>query len=432
MVLDTSDSFFTNTSNDSLRLRNTVAHEHGHGLGFAHSCPIDSTKLMEPMLSTSFDGPQLDELYGVSRAYGDDLERNDTIASASDLGSLGDGTISVDDLSVDDDSDTDYFMFKVGPNKKASVTVTPIGATYLLGAQNADGSCSAGTSFNSLVQNDLAVQLLDVDGVDVLATANAHPAGQAESLTDVALPSGAGTYFVRVLAGANDAAELYRLSLTVGDVGEVSDAIFSDGFEGPSLEAWTVASTGGGALSTSVAAAMAGARGLQAELGGGGRIFVEDRSPQSESRYRARFEFDPNGFMPGDAGKKVQILQTFSTTPARQKLVALMVREVNAQYQLMAKVKTDDAGMLATAWIPFSDAPHTIEIDWQRATSAMAGDGHFELWLDGNSVAQLSDLDNATSFLDFVRLGAVGVRASSSGTIYFDGFVSRRTSYIGP
>ena len=252
MVIDTADSFFTNTSNGSLRLRNTVAHEHGHGLGFAHSCPVNQTKLMEPYLSTAFDGPQQDEILGGSRAYGDDLEHNDTVATASDLGSLGNGTVTLGDLSVDDNGDTDYFMFSVGPNKKASVTVTPVGSTYLLGAQNSNGSCSAGTSFNSLTLNDVAVQLLDANGVGVLGTANAHPAGAAEALGNVVLPSGAGTYFVRVQPGTSNAAQLYQLSLTLGDTSALPDDLFSDGFDGPSLDAWSFSTTGGGDLATAV------------------------------------------------------------------------------------------------------------------------------------------------------------------------------------
>jgi len=433
MVLDTSDSFYTNTSNGSLRLRNTLAHEHGHGLGFAHSCPINQTKLMEPYLSTAFDGPQHDEILGGTRAYGDDLEHNDSTGNASDLGSLGNGTLSLGDLSVDDNADTDYFSFMVGPNKTASITVTPVGSSYLMGTQNPNGSCSAGTSFNSLVQNDLTVQVLDANGAGVLSSANAGPLGQPETIANVALASGAGSYYVRVGGGATyNAAQLYQLSLTIGEVTPPAEGIFSDGFDDPSLDAWSSATTGGGDLATSPVAAIAGARGLQAVINDSGRLFVQDESPDHESRYRARFSFDPNGFTPGDDTQRVMILQAFARMPDRQKVMLLMVRRVNGQYRLMATVRVDDLGMLNTGWIPFSDEPHAIEIDWRRASSPDAGDGHFQLWLDGTSVASLTGLDNSAAFLDFVRLGAVGVRATSSGTIYFDRFVSRRTTYIGP
>ena len=432
MAIDTGDSFYTNTSNGSLRLRNTIAHEHGHGLGFAHSCPINQTKLMEPYLSTAFDGPQLDEIHGGNRAYGDDLEHNDAVANASDLGSVGGGSVALDGLSVDDDADSDWFSFTVGPSKKASVTVTPVGATYLMGTQNGDGSCSAGTSFNSLVQNDVGVQVLDADGASVLGAATSSPAGQAETLTDVALPSGAGTYYVRVLPGQSNTSQLYRLGLTVGDVSTLSDDIFSDGFDGTSLDAWSSVASGGGDLTTSVAASMGGARGLQAMIDDTARLFVQTETPSAESRYRVRFWFDPNGFVPGEDTQRVLILQAFSRTPDRKKLIQLMVRRVGLQYRMLAKVRIDDAGMVGTPWIPFTDEPHAIEIDWKRATSSDATDGHLQLWVDGQSVAALAGLDNGRNFLDFVRLGAIGVRTTSSGTIYFDRFASRRSTYIGP
>ena len=51
MVIDVPDSFYNNTSNNSLGLRNTLAHEHGHGLGLSHVCPVNQTKLMEPFIS---------------------------------------------------------------------------------------------------------------------------------------------------------------------------------------------------------------------------------------------------------------------------------------------------------------------------------------------------------------------------------------------
>ena len=51
------------------------------------------------------------------------------------------------------------------------------------------------------------------NGTSVLATANANPAGVAESLADVTLPT-AGTYYARI-TGADDTIQLYELSLTV-------------------------------------------------------------------------------------------------------------------------------------------------------------------------------------------------------------------------
>src|SRR5262249_5618035 len=114
MVIDAGDSFFTDTSGNSLRLRNTMAHEHGHGQGYEHVCPVDQTKLMEPFLSTAFDGPQHDDTLAGNRGYGDDLEDNDSAGTATSLGSLGNGTTTVSGVSADDGgSEADFYRFSV-------------------------------------------------------------------------------------------------------------------------------------------------------------------------------------------------------------------------------------------------------------------------------------------------------------------------------
>ena len=66
MVVDTSDSFFLQTREDSLRLRNVLAHELGHGVGLSHVRPVTQTKLLEPFATTAFDGPQHDDIGGAS------------------------------------------------------------------------------------------------------------------------------------------------------------------------------------------------------------------------------------------------------------------------------------------------------------------------------------------------------------------------------
>ncbi|MEM1422853.1 MAG: matrixin family metalloprotease, partial [Planctomycetota bacterium] len=92
MVIDTADGFYNNTSNDSIRLRNILAHEHGHGMGQLHTCPIQENKLMEPFISIAFDGPQFDDVLNAQRFYGDPNEPNDSILDATNLGSVAVGT----------------------------------------------------------------------------------------------------------------------------------------------------------------------------------------------------------------------------------------------------------------------------------------------------------------------------------------------------
>jgi uncharacterized repeat protein (TIGR01451 family) len=219
MVIDTDNlSNFSSSSNSYLLFRNTLAHEHGHGIGLSHVCPVNSTKLMEPFLGLSFDGPQQDDILAANRGYGDPAEKpdqNDTALTATALGDLaGSGSASADRLSVDGTSDLDVFAFGADGGAALAATVTPIGTAYLSGPQNSQtGACSAGTTFDALRQSDLELELLDVDGSSVLAAIDAGGLGDPEELAAAVLPS-AGTYFVRVV-GDVDRVQRYELDLSL-------------------------------------------------------------------------------------------------------------------------------------------------------------------------------------------------------------------------
>jgi len=216
MVLDTSDSYFADTADTSRKLRAVVAHEHGHGLALRHVCPQDSTKLMEPQIS-ALSGPQLDDIYSVQRLYGDRDEPNDSAAAATTLGALAAGRTVRAHLSIDDNDDQDFYLLEAATGGLSlTVTVRPIGATYLEGAQNAGGSCSAGTSFNSLARHDLSLELRAADGSTVLAAAAAAAAGEEEILPLTSLPP--GPHFLRIAAAGNsDVCQLYELEVTMID-----------------------------------------------------------------------------------------------------------------------------------------------------------------------------------------------------------------------
>ncbi|HET9315911.1 MAG TPA: matrixin family metalloprotease, partial [Vicinamibacteria bacterium] len=216
MVLDAPDSFYGDTTSASLRLRNVVSHEHGHGLGIDHVCPINETKLMEPFFSDAFTGPQHDDTLAGQRGYGDDRENNDTAATGTNFGSVGNGTLTANGGGLDDNSDLDFYRFTVPAGKQLDVTLTPVGATYLEGPQLSTGNCSAGTPFNSLILNDVALQVIGTNGTTVLASANAQGPGGTEVLNNVALTT-AGQFFVRVSGGTADNVQLYNLSITVED-----------------------------------------------------------------------------------------------------------------------------------------------------------------------------------------------------------------------
>jgi Matrixin len=212
MVLDTSNTaYFGSLANNALNLRNTVAHESGHGLGLAHVCPWNLTKLMEPIVTNVLDGPQHDDVQGAQWNYGDRFENNDSQATATDLGTLAGGTTTLTDVSCNSAFDADWYRFDVPASSGVTATLTPIGSTYLQGPEG--GSCSTGTSTNSLAANDLGLSIHDQAGT-ALATANAGGAGVADTVPPFALPAGS-TFWVRVFPGTTNKVQMYKLDLTI-------------------------------------------------------------------------------------------------------------------------------------------------------------------------------------------------------------------------
>jgi hypothetical protein len=225
IVVDTNDAWFRNTGLDSRRLRNVVAHEHGHSLGLDHVCPVDGTKLMEPVVSIAIDGPQHDDILGAQRLYGDPMENNDALATATDLGAPPNETkVTVDGVGIDDADDTDLFAFTAPVGTNVDVTLKPFGKTYPIGTEGSGGKCGTTTIVDTRANADLRLALLDVDG-SVIASADATRAGGNESLVDVPLPSGAGRYFVRVRNSGEHVNQMYTLDLVAGQRGEKPVAV---------------------------------------------------------------------------------------------------------------------------------------------------------------------------------------------------------------
>ncbi len=227
MVLDSADNFYTNTNNNSRRLRNVFSHEHGHGVGMFHVCPTDGTKLMEPFINTGFLGPQHDEILNVQRHYGDANEPNDTVVAATDVGVLAAGISTITGASTDDNTDTDVFKFTTSSPHTVDITLRPIGLTYPEGPQT--GSCNTSAMFNSLTVSDLAIEFIDSDGTTILGTANANPAGQNELIAGILLPN-SGDYYVRVTPDSTNNVQMYEVDIDLGVFVPTNFAIqFPDG-----------------------------------------------------------------------------------------------------------------------------------------------------------------------------------------------------------
>jgi hypothetical protein len=229
MVVDTGDTFYTNINSNSLRLRNVLAHEHGHGMGQAHVCPITQSKLMEPFVSTAYDGPRHDDIRNAQQHYGDRAEPNNSTATATNLGTLAAGTnttfgavpapaiplSSIYSLNVN--GDHDFFKINVTGQRLLTVSATPIGQLYDDAPQSCSGqsgSCCSGEFTDSAAVGNLDLQVLASNG-SVIATGTAAAAGSPEGLTNVSLPS-AGDYYVRVYSAAGvSEVQLYSLNVSV-------------------------------------------------------------------------------------------------------------------------------------------------------------------------------------------------------------------------
>ena len=193
---------------------NVFSHEHGHGAGLSHVCPVNQTKLMEPFLSSAFIGLQHDDIRGVQRAYGDRFEvinaPNDTASAATALDPLTPpGGQTELQLSMDSTSDEDWFQFSGTAGDTLDVTVAPNGRTYLEGPESGQ-SCSAGTMLNSLALQNLSFEIRNTGGV--LRTVDDTSAGSPESTSGYVIPT-TGTYYVRVLGTGVDDTQLYDLTV---------------------------------------------------------------------------------------------------------------------------------------------------------------------------------------------------------------------------
>ena len=208
-----------------------------------------------------------------------------------------------------------------------------------------------------------------------------------------------------------------------------SDLIFADGLESGDFSAWSGATTDGGDLSVTAAAAIAGNWGIQALLDDNNPVYVTDQSPEANVRYRARFYFDPNSVSMA-SGNAHYIFQGMTGTSTS--VVRLELRSYQGDYQVRASLVNDSTSWTLGTWLPIRDQMHFMELDWRAASGAGTQDGGLTLWIDGAVRSEIAGIDNDTRRVDFVRLGAVsGIDTGTRGTYFFDAFESRSATYIG-
>jgi len=247
MVLDRAESWQSG-ANSHRFLRNVVMHETGHALGLLHVCPINFSKLMEPTLALSFDGPRHDDLRAIHRQHGDVYEPDNASVNATDLGLLAPSvttnpsTMSAPVIpngrltSIDANGETDWFRFTVAGPSLLDVSLIPVGFTYS-NNQEQGQSCPNTNSIDSKSTFDLRVQVRDTNATTILADGNATGAGSNEVVTDVLLPGG-GTYYVRITEQSSGSqTQLYSLNITANNTvvctsnPDCDDNLFCNGVE---------------------------------------------------------------------------------------------------------------------------------------------------------------------------------------------------------
>ena len=150
MVIDTSETnFLKNSGTNFINYRNTLMHEIGHALGVLH-VSTTSDLLLEPVINTSFDGPQLDEVRAVQFFFGDANERSNgglgngvaafatglgliapdatkTIGAAANVPTQAISATATDFVSISNNTDSDFYSFTVSGSSLLEATLTPRG-----------------------------------------------------------------------------------------------------------------------------------------------------------------------------------------------------------------------------------------------------------------------------------------------------------------
>lgn len=203
----------------------------------------------------------------------------------------------------------------------------------------------------------------------------------------------------------------------------VGESVFVNGFESGNLTSWNSINGTASLLNILPSAAQSGGFGIEASISNGTSASLIDTSPTAENCYQARFYFNPNSALLSTAAQNI-----FVGFDARnQSIFQVQVRLSNNTYQIRATVTENDNSTSATNWFTISNAYHAIEISWQSSFIAS-----FRLYIDGKLQMNISGISTNNYQVESVELGPSSGLDGSSGAVYFDNFVSTRTTYIGP
>lgn len=209
IIMNSAAGAFSNTS----ALRGVFIHEVGHALGLNHS--IVNEGRGRTMMGFNNQGPQFDEIYALQQNHGDIYEgsiNNDSLANSYDLGILNLGstmdigtdiqagglyqgiTPSENDIvSIDNESDTDYYSFTINNQQTVDITLEPRGPDpyyYDIDILTIDPRFKA----EPLTNSNLSLHVYNSS--NILITSIDQTSYGANEFASLELP--AGTYYIRV------------------------------------------------------------------------------------------------------------------------------------------------------------------------------------------------------------------------------------------
>jgi len=157
-------------------------------------------------------------------------------------------------------------------------------------------------------------------------------------------------------------------------------------------------------------------------VAGGVAGFVTDGTPVLDGQYHARFYFNRNGMVAN--GSTLVIFNGLNA--AGTSIFQVQYRTSGGTPQVRFGVRSGN-NLTFTGWNPILNAGwNRVEISWLSGPSTVAN-----LYLN-NTTYTLSGLNTNAYKLDAVRLGPSANLGTLNGTLFFDDFVSTRTTVIGP
>ncbi|MCB2160576.1 peptidoglycan DD-metalloendopeptidase family protein [bacterium] len=129
---------------------------------------------------------------------------------------------------------------------------------------------------------------------------------------------------------------------------------------------------------------------------------------------------------PGDA---FRVLRCYSSSV--ENCVVQLSFNSNNNYQVRIGIPDDAAVYTYSVWFNLVDGWNAIEIFWTGGMTGSTIAGSLTLWVNGEEMASIDQINNDSLKLESVWLGINGADAGTSGSLYIDDYESHRYSYIG-